>query len=77
MAERGVRSVSELARRLQPLGIEISSWQLGRLIDNKSTHWNQGVIEGLLAVFECSLSDLIEAEGCSPRLKKHQGGSGV
>jgi len=58
MAERGVRSVSALRRRLAELGIEISDAQLGRIIDGKSSHFNSVVIGGLLAALDCGLSDL-------------------
>jgi len=58
MAERGVRSVSALRRRLAALGIEISDAQLGRIIDGKSSHFNSAVVGGLLAVLDCGLSDL-------------------
>jgi hypothetical protein len=53
MAERDIRSVSELVRRLDRAGVFISVAQLGRLIDGKTAHWNQEVIEGLMAVFDC------------------------
>jgi hypothetical protein len=59
MAERDIRSVSELVRRLDRAGVSISVAQLGRLIDGKTAHWNQEVIEGLMEVFDCDLSDLL------------------
>lgn len=62
MAERGVRSVSELMRRLEAIGVAISVAQLGRLIDGKTKSWNVEVIEGMLAVLECDLADLVRSE---------------
>lgn len=59
MAERNVRSVSELVRRLEEIGVSISIAQLGRLIDGKTQHWSQEVIEGLMTVLDCELSDLL------------------
>lgn len=59
MADRGVRSVSELVRRLKEEGVDISVAQLGRLIDGKSKLWNQETIEGLMRVLECELNDLV------------------
>lgn len=59
MAERGIRSVSELVRRLEQIGVAISVAQLGRLIDGKTRLWNQEVIEGLMEVLQCELSDLL------------------
>jgi DNA-binding Xre family transcriptional regulator len=61
MAEREVRSVSELVRRLEAIGISISVAQLGRLIDGKTQHWSQEVIEGLLTVLDCEISDLLRS----------------
>lgn len=58
MAERGVRSVTELAKLLGNVGVDISVSQLGRLIDGKSKLWNQEVIEGMMTVFDCGLSEL-------------------
>lgn len=62
MAEREVRSVSELVRRLEKVGVSISIAQLGRLIDGKTSHWNQEVIEGMMEVFDCELSDLLRSQ---------------
>lgn len=59
MLQRNVRSVSELCRRLDAVGVKISAVQLGRLIDGKSSFWNQEVIEGLMLVLECELADLV------------------
>ena len=58
MAERNVRSVSELVRRMEDIGVSISIAQLGRLIDGKTQHWSQEVIEGLMTVLECQVGDL-------------------
>lgn len=58
MAERGVRSLSDLVRRLDAIGVSISVQQLGRLIDGKAKLWNQHVIEGLMTVLDCELGDL-------------------
>jgi DNA-binding Xre family transcriptional regulator len=58
MAEREVRSVSELVRRLEDIGVSISIAQLGRLIDGKTQHWSQEVVEGLMTVLECDIGDL-------------------
>lgn len=58
MAERNVRSVSELVRQLENIGVSISIAQLGRLIDGKTQHWSQEIIEGLMTVLECKIGDL-------------------
>lgn len=58
MAERNIRSVSELVRRLDGIGVSISIAQLGRMIDGKTQHWSQDVVEGLITVLECRVGDL-------------------
>lgn len=59
MAERGIRTVTALSRRLQEIGVTISVSQLGRLIDGKTQLWNQAVIEGLMTVLECEVGDIL------------------
>lgn len=62
MAQRKVKSVSALARDLAKIGIKISVSQLGRLIDGHAGHWNQEVIEGMMHLLDCELSDLVRTE---------------
>lgn len=59
MAERGIRSVSALSRKLNALGVSISESQLGRIIDGKSSHFNSVVVGALLTALDCGLSDLL------------------
>lgn len=59
MAERGIRSVSALCRKLDALGVDISASQLGRIIDGKSSHFNAKVVGGLLTALDCGLNDLL------------------
>lgn len=59
MAERGIRSVSALRRKLGELGVDISESQLGRIIDGKSSHFNAKVVGGLLTALDCGLNDLL------------------
>ena len=59
MAERGIRSVSALSRRLNSLGVDISESQLGRIIDGKSSHFNAAVVGALLTALDCGLSELL------------------
>ena len=65
MAEREVGSVSELVRRLDAIGVSISVAQLGRLIDGKTQRWNQEVLEGLMAVLDCDLIDLVRSDSAA------------
>lgn len=58
MAERGIRSVTALSRKLKACGIDISDSQLGRIIDGKSSHFNSAVVGALLTVLDCPLDEL-------------------
>ena len=63
MAERNIRSVSELVRRLDDIGVAISIAQLGRMIDGKTQHWSQDVVEGLITILDCQIGDLWQEQG--------------
>lgn len=58
MADRGFRSISALQRSLVAIGVAISVPQLIRVIDGQAKHINKEVIEGLLTVFDCGVSEL-------------------
>jgi hypothetical protein len=60
MAECGIKSVSELKRRLQQVGVVISHQQLTRHIDNQSEHLSIPVLNGLIRVFNCRVEDLFK-----------------
>ena len=62
MAERGIRSVSELQRRLAAAGVTISVPQLIRVIDGETRHLNTEVLNGLLDVFGCRSAELLSDE---------------
>lgn len=52
--ERNIDAV----RRMEGIGVSISIAQLGRLIDGKTQHWSQEIIEGLMTILECQVGDL-------------------
>jgi Cro/C1-type HTH DNA-binding domain len=58
MGDRGVRSVSSLQRSLGAIGVAISLPQLIRVVDGSAKHINKDVIEGMLTVLNCGVSDL-------------------
>lgn len=59
MAERGIRTVTELAARLKEIGVTVSVSQLGRLIDSKGKLINPEILEGLMTVLECDLNGIL------------------
>lgn len=71
MAERGVRTVTELAARLGAIGVTISISQLGRLIDGKSKLINPEILEGLMTVLDCGLEGVL-AEAAAPETSRRK-----
>lgn len=59
MAERRIRRVTELRKRLLAHGVEISSQQIGRLVNQFPERLNTNYLRGLLTVLDCDISDLI------------------
>lgn len=59
MAERKIKTVTELKRRLDNIGVTISTAQLGRMIDVFPSRLNRDVFAGLLTVLQCEPADLI------------------
>lgn len=62
MAVRGVKSITELSRRLSDVDVEISVPQLGRLVDGKTKQINREILAGLITVLDCSVGDLFAEE---------------
>jgi hypothetical protein len=67
MAERGIRSVAALQRKLKSIGITISVPRRIRIVDGQSTHVSAAVPGGLATVLQCGVEDLIAA--VSPELR--------
>lgn len=59
MARRGIKTITELSKRLAAIGIKIANPNLGKLVDGKSTYWSQETLVGLMTVLDCELSDLV------------------
>jgi DNA-binding Xre family transcriptional regulator len=70
MAERGINTVTELRRRLEPLGIEISTQQLNRVVSEIPQRLNTDLLAGLLTVLDCTPNDLLYIDGDAP---SHEG----
>lgn len=62
MAERKIKTVTELGRRLNGLGVTLSSQHLTRLIDDLPQRLNTELLAALLAVLDCKLTDLLQVE---------------
>lgn len=62
MAKHHIRSVASLHRMLQAAGVEISHPQLIRVIDNRAGKLNSSLLDGLLNLFDCPVSELFGDE---------------
>lgn len=62
MSERGIRTSSELHRRLEPYGIEITSHQLSRIVAKLPLRLNTQVLAALMTELRCEASDLLVAD---------------
>ncbi len=59
MAERRVKTVTELRKQLEEVGVEISTTQLSRIVDGLPTRLSSEVLAGLTTVLRCEVGDLI------------------
>lgn len=59
MAERRIRTVTALRKLLLSHDIEISSQQMGRLVNQFPERLNTLYLRGLLTVLNCDITDLI------------------
>jgi DNA-binding Xre family transcriptional regulator len=60
MADRRIKSIAELRRRLETVGIEITSTQLGRMHFDRPSRLNLELLEGLATVLDCELNDIMD-----------------
>ena len=78
MAERGIRTATELHRMLTPYGIDISSHRISRIVAKMPDRLNMQVLIGLMTVLECSASDLIrEAPASSAAMRPSESADAV
>lgn len=59
MAERKIKTVTELRRQMEEVGVTISTSQLSRMTDNFPARLSRHVFAGLLTVLDCEPNDLI------------------
>lgn len=59
MSQRGIRTATELYRRLEPYGIDITSAQLSRIVAKLPARLNTEVLAALMTELDCSAADLL------------------
>lgn len=63
MSDRDIRSATELHRRLEPYGIDITSHQLSRIVSKLPARLNTDVLAALMTELDCEASDLLRRVG--------------
>lgn len=63
MANKKIKSIAELKRRLETVGIDITSTQLGRMHYERPSRLNLELLEGLATVLDCEISDIMDFTG--------------
>ena len=59
MAERGIRTATELHRRLTQYGIDISADRVSRIVSKRPDRLNLDLLAGLATVLDCDANALI------------------
>ena len=59
MAERHIKTITELRKQLETVGVEISTAQLSRVVDALPTRISSDLLAGLTTVLRCNVGDLV------------------
>ncbi|WP_297505369.1 helix-turn-helix transcriptional regulator [Ferrovum sp.] len=70
LAERNITTATELKRRLESYGYEITSSQLTRIIKERPERISTDLLDHLLAILRCEVTDLLRLDP----IEKDQGG---
>jgi DNA-binding Xre family transcriptional regulator len=62
MAERDIRSATELKRRLENIGYELTSAHASRIVNELPQRISTDLLNALLTVLDCGISDLLAEE---------------
>lgn len=60
MAEHDIRFVTDLWKRLNAMGVDISHSQLTRVVNNSTKSLSIDLLEGLATLFDCPVSSLFK-----------------
>lgn len=60
MAEHDIRFVTELWKRLNAMGVDISHSQLTRVVNNSTKSLSIDLLEGLATLFDCPVASLFK-----------------
>lgn len=77
MAERNIRTATDLHRRLEPFGIDITSQQLTRIVAKLPARLNTDVLVVLMTALDCEASDLFWLLESTGQVQPPSGNPGV
>jgi putative transcriptional regulator len=60
MAEKEIRSVSELQRMIQEKGLTISRRTLDKFYNNESNRFDMDTLATLCVILDCQIGDILE-----------------
>lgn len=60
MAEKEIRSVSELQRRIKDHGLTISRRTLDKFYNNESNRFDMDTLATLCVILDCEIGDMLE-----------------
>lgn len=66
MAEHRIRSASELKRRLEEVGYEISSIHVARIVHVRPQRISSDLLDALVTIFDCTANDILAVETVNP-----------
>lgn len=80
MAERNIATATELQRRLEKAGFNLTSTQVSRIIQKRPDRVSTDLLDCLLEVLNCDIGELLhrepmEAEGGQPEAVEPAGGA--
>ena len=70
MAERHIKTITELRKQLEEVGVEISTTQLSRIVDALPTRISSEVLAGLTTVLRCEVGDLMRVARRRPPMEQ-------
>lgn len=66
MAEHRIRTATELKRRLEELGYEITSVHVARLVHDRPQRISSDLLDALVTIFDCTANEILAVEMVNP-----------
>ena len=66
MLDHNIKSAAALQRRLEEVGVDISSAQVSRIIYDRPVRANMELLDALATIFSCTANDLLPVRHVTP-----------